>query len=305
MLGAIPAAIAADGEADSIDLFRDGARHAPARPHEGCTPAMAAPTCARNDQMVRHQLSLHGARADAGQGFALTSAKAIDEFREAKALGYHTRPVLLGPVTWLSSPRASRTSTRFAAADAVLPVYAESWRSCAMRAPTGCRSTSRCPGARPRRRSSARALPGPMPGRRVRAEADADHLFRRAGRQSGLRARRCRWRGCMSIWSARPSSSMRCSAARAEDLLLSLGVVDGRNVWRSRSRRAARQARTGRGDARSGARAVLLAAPRAGRSGARKALDPRWPSGSPSPCRRSRNCRHSSALVDGRDERVR
>src|SRR3546814_9707269 len=36
-----------------------------------------------------------------GQSFQLTSTKAIDEYREAKALGYRTRPVILGPVTWL------------------------------------------------------------------------------------------------------------------------------------------------------------------------------------------------------------
>ena len=36
-----------------------------------------------------------------GQTFELASLKPVDEFREAKALGYHTRPVLLGPVTFL------------------------------------------------------------------------------------------------------------------------------------------------------------------------------------------------------------
>ncbi|WP_375324067.1 5-methyltetrahydropteroyltriglutamate--homocysteine S-methyltransferase [Flagellimonas sp. GZD32] len=35
------------------------------------------------------------------QGFELLSTKAIDEFNEAKALGIHTKPVLLGPVTYL------------------------------------------------------------------------------------------------------------------------------------------------------------------------------------------------------------
>ncbi|MCH7482631.1 MAG: 5-methyltetrahydropteroyltriglutamate--homocysteine S-methyltransferase [Chloroflexi bacterium] len=35
------------------------------------------------------------------QTFTLSSTKAIDEFLEAKALGIHTRPVLLGPTTYL------------------------------------------------------------------------------------------------------------------------------------------------------------------------------------------------------------
>jgi 5-methyltetrahydropteroyltriglutamate--homocysteine methyltransferase len=35
------------------------------------------------------------------QKFSLTSTKPVDEYREAKELGYETRPVLLGPVTYL------------------------------------------------------------------------------------------------------------------------------------------------------------------------------------------------------------
>lgn len=37
-----------------------------------------------------------------GQQFRLASSKAVGEFLEARALGIHTRPVLVGPVTWLS-----------------------------------------------------------------------------------------------------------------------------------------------------------------------------------------------------------
>lgn len=36
-----------------------------------------------------------------GQGFSPASTKAVDEFLEAKSLGFHTRPVLLGPLTFL------------------------------------------------------------------------------------------------------------------------------------------------------------------------------------------------------------
>ncbi|MGH9620165.1 MAG: 5-methyltetrahydropteroyltriglutamate--homocysteine S-methyltransferase, partial [Bryobacteraceae bacterium] len=36
-----------------------------------------------------------------GQVFRLASTKPIDEFLEAKALGIHTRPVLLGPISFL------------------------------------------------------------------------------------------------------------------------------------------------------------------------------------------------------------
>src|SRR5207247_382933 len=36
-----------------------------------------------------------------GQSFRLSSSKPVDEFQEAKALGIHTKPVLIGPVTFL------------------------------------------------------------------------------------------------------------------------------------------------------------------------------------------------------------
>jgi 5-methyltetrahydropteroyltriglutamate--homocysteine methyltransferase len=59
------------------------------------------------------------------QSFALASSKPVDEFLEAKALGYHTRPVLLGPVTFL---RLAKTDGEFDTLDLLprlLPVYEE------------------------------------------------------------------------------------------------------------------------------------------------------------------------------------
>ena len=62
----------------------------------------------------------------AGQGFRLASLKALHEFEEARALGIHTRPVLVGPVTWLSlaKPRSAGLDA-LALLPALLPVYAE------------------------------------------------------------------------------------------------------------------------------------------------------------------------------------
>ena len=60
------------------------------------------------------------------QDFALTSQKPVDHFFEAKALGIHTRPVILGPVTFLKLAKA-RPAT-FKPLDLLpklLPVYEE------------------------------------------------------------------------------------------------------------------------------------------------------------------------------------
>src|SRR5437016_3133157 len=61
-----------------------------------------------------------------GQAFRLSSARPVDECPEAKALGIHAKPVLIGPVTFLLLGKA-RTARfdRLSLLDALLPVYAE------------------------------------------------------------------------------------------------------------------------------------------------------------------------------------
>lgn len=54
------------------------------------------------------------------QTFALSSTKAIDEYREAKTLGIQTRPVLVGPVTFL---KLGKGENRLSLLPKLLPVY--------------------------------------------------------------------------------------------------------------------------------------------------------------------------------------
>ncbi len=56
------------------------------------------------------------------QTFTLASTKAIDEYREAEALGIQTRPVLVGPVTFL---KLGKGENRLALLPKLLPVYIE------------------------------------------------------------------------------------------------------------------------------------------------------------------------------------
>src|SRR5436190_14214837 len=63
---------------------------------------------------------------DRGQAFRLASTKPVDEFQEAKALGFHTKPVLIGPVTFLSLGKSRAAAfDRLELFDALLPVYGE------------------------------------------------------------------------------------------------------------------------------------------------------------------------------------
>ncbi|MGH7015111.1 MAG: 5-methyltetrahydropteroyltriglutamate--homocysteine S-methyltransferase [Stellaceae bacterium] len=61
-----------------------------------------------------------------GQRFTLASTKPIDEFLEAKGQGYHTRPVLLGPVTYLLLGKSRDTNfDLLSLLPGLLPIYVE------------------------------------------------------------------------------------------------------------------------------------------------------------------------------------
>ncbi|ALJ29779.1 5-methyltetrahydropteroyltriglutamate--homocysteine methyltransferase [Stenotrophomonas acidaminiphila] len=61
----------------------------------------------------------------AGQRFALRGDKPLAEYREAKALGIETRPVLLGPVSFLRLSKTTDGSDPLDLLGTLLPVYAQ------------------------------------------------------------------------------------------------------------------------------------------------------------------------------------
>ncbi len=61
----------------------------------------------------------------AGQTFRLRGDKPVAEYLEARAQGHATRPVLLGPVSFLLLAKTVDGSDRLALLDRLLPVYAE------------------------------------------------------------------------------------------------------------------------------------------------------------------------------------
>jgi 5-methyltetrahydropteroyltriglutamate--homocysteine methyltransferase len=63
---------------------------------------------------------------DRQQRFVLSSLKPVDEYLEAKTLGYHTRPVLLGPVTYLGLAKSRHADLdTLALLEGLLPVYVD------------------------------------------------------------------------------------------------------------------------------------------------------------------------------------
>ena len=60
-----------------------------------------------------------------GQEFTLRGDKPVVEYLEARALGMETRPVLIGPVTFLWLSKTTDGSDRFALLERLLPAYAQ------------------------------------------------------------------------------------------------------------------------------------------------------------------------------------
>jgi len=61
----------------------------------------------------------------ADTNFTLSTTKAVDEFKEAKFLGITTRPVLVGPITFLKLAKMRYGSDRWALLPKILPIYSQ------------------------------------------------------------------------------------------------------------------------------------------------------------------------------------
>jgi 5-methyltetrahydropteroyltriglutamate--homocysteine methyltransferase len=130
MIGAIPRPYRGLGAPDSLDVYFALARGTQANAgHEGCVhghggvgdvPALELTKWFdTNYHYVVPEVTAH-------QNFQLLSTKPVDEFQEAKALGYHTRPVILGPVTWLLLAKSKQAGfDPLSLLPNLLPVYSE------------------------------------------------------------------------------------------------------------------------------------------------------------------------------------
>ena len=159
--------------------------------------------------MVRHQLPLHGARTCKGPDSSPSPrASRSRNIEEAKALGYQTRPVLVGPVTFLKLAKSKDAGfNTLSLLDRLLPVYIEVLRELADRGRGMGADRRAVPGARSRYRRAAGAAPCLCGNRQGRAAAQdhAGDLFRRGWATIATPRWRCPSPACISIWCARPS----------------------------------------------------------------------------------------------------
>ena len=111
MLGAVPDRFGHKGGAVPLELYFGMARGTPGAPAMEMTKWFDT-----NYHYIVPELT-------ADTAFALCGSKALDEFNEAKFLGLHTRPVLVGPVTFLKIARMRDGTDRWALLPGLLPTY--------------------------------------------------------------------------------------------------------------------------------------------------------------------------------------
>ncbi|WP_184703539.1 5-methyltetrahydropteroyltriglutamate--homocysteine S-methyltransferase [Rhizobium lusitanum] len=169
------------------------------------------------------------------QDFALTSQKPVDHFLEAKALGIHTRPVILGPVTFLKLAKARHgTFKPLGLLSKLLPVYEELLRRLVaagadwvqLDEPIAVLDLTE--GERHAFSVAYKALTKAVPDLKIMLTtyfgALADNLTALADLPvAGLHVDLTRAPGQLDD----------VAKAVRKDQVLSLGIIDGRNIWRA------------------------------------------------------------------------
>ena len=193
----------------------------------------------------------------AGQHFLLRGDKPLAQFLEAKALGFDARPVLLGPVSFLRLSKTTDGSDALALLDRLLPVYGELLRQLG---DAGAQWVQ----------IDEPMLVLDLDDATRAAYRHAYEVLSQAARPKLLLAT---YFGALAdnlpLAMSLPVDGLHVDLVRApeqleavlgqlpEERVLSLGLVDGRNLWRSDLDRALELARRARG--RIGAERCWLA----------------------------------------------
>jgi 5-methyltetrahydropteroyltriglutamate--homocysteine methyltransferase len=171
----------------------------------------------------------------AGQSFALSSSKVIDEFVEAKAQGVHTRPVLLGPVTFLKLAKSKDGGfDPLTLLDELIPVYAKVLNRLELAGATWAQIDEPClvldldDTDRAALARAYRLLSRTAPGVKLMLTTYFGDLG------DNLEAALALPVAGLHVDLIRAPEQLDVVLAKAPtDLVLSLGVIDGRNVWRA------------------------------------------------------------------------
>ncbi len=169
------------------------------------------------------------------QTFQLASRKPIEEYQEAKNLGYQTRPVLVGPVTLLKLGKsADPTFDPISLLDRLIPVYVEVLRELAKRGAEWVQIDEPClvldldDATRAALRHAYAEIAANVPGLKVMQATYFGALGDNLDTALSLPV------AGLHVDLKRAPDQLEALLAKAPvGLVLSLGVIDGRNVWRA------------------------------------------------------------------------
>ena len=168
------------------------------------------------------------------QKFVLASRKPVEEYEEARALGYQTRPVLVGPVTFLKLAKSKDAGFNpLSLLDRLLPVYIEVLRELAYRGAEWVQIDEPCLVldlnivAQQALRYAYAEIARAVPQLKIMLASYFGSLG--GNRDTAL---------------ALPVAGLHLDLSRApeqiddltglpDDRVLSLGLIDGRNIWRA------------------------------------------------------------------------
>ena len=182
----------------------------------------------------------------ADQTFALSSQKVFEEYGEAKALGIETRPVLIGPLTYVSIGKkaADANYSRSALIPKLVPVYVEMLNRLRDAGAQWVQIDEPAlvldlkPAYRDACRSAYRAIADAVPGLRILVATYFDSL--RDNQElafslpvAAIHIDLCRGPGQANTDANDADTLLEQALTLAGDKTLSMGVVDGRNVWKN------------------------------------------------------------------------
>jgi 5-methyltetrahydropteroyltriglutamate--homocysteine methyltransferase len=236
MVGAIPALYGWRGGEPSLDTYFAMARGTCGRAggDPGSSPGQSLPALEMTKWFDTnyHYVVPEFAR---GQTFALASTKPVDEFREAKALGVQTRPVLLGAVTYLLLGKSKDAALDpLSLLPGLLPVYAEILKRLAaagadwVQIDEPCLALDLSEAAGKALTAAYDTLASAAPALKLLVTTYFEGL-----RDNIETALRLPVAGLHLDLVRAPGQLDEVAAKAPRDIVLSLGVIDGRNVWRA------------------------------------------------------------------------
>lgn len=239
MVGALPSRYAWNGGEVSLDIYfamargnqgqdcgHGGHQHAAHRP--GVTAMEMTKWFDTNYHYIVPEL-------DDDQTFALLSTEPVDYFLEAKALGIHTRPVILGPVTFLKLAKSPAEGfDPIALLPRLLPVYEQLLRSLKLSGADWVQidEPALVIDLNPNERAAFEFAYGQLSKAAPELKIMLATYFGPLGDNLET-AISLPVAGLHLDLSRAPEQLETVGRLAPKDLVLSLGLIDGRNVWRA------------------------------------------------------------------------